>query len=120
MRFGPENQIEPRVNDVMLFIPKKYYHINKYWVDKHSSWVKYKYLYNLNDSDMGFMLDTYHDADSHKDYNPLYYLVGRKEKPYTVSGNKKIPAYYRLHQTPSDDMQERLAPTNIVVKMGFW
>ena len=26
---------------------------------------------------MGFLLNTYHDADSYKDYNPYYYMVGR-------------------------------------------
>ena len=28
---------------------------------------------------MGFLLNTYHDADSYKDYNPYYYMVGRDQ-----------------------------------------
>lgn len=117
---GPDNQIEPRVNDSMLFIPKNYMYINEYQHDTHASWIKYKYTFNLKDNDMGFILNTYHDADSHKDFNPLYYFVGRKEKLYVVSGDMKIPAYYQLNPDNNADMNKRLEPTNIVTKIGPW
>ena len=31
------------------------------------------------------MIHTYHDSDSYKDYNPLYYIVNRPESKETHS-----------------------------------
>ena len=64
--FIPHHKINghPRVNDTMLFIPNKYF----------------KYLTKISIyHDLGTMLYTYHDSDSKKDYNPIYYIVNRPQ-----------------------------------------
>ena len=73
--------IHPRVNDMMLYIPKKYIDwFKQNRIDlSHDTWYelveKYKFDYNQLDT----MLTTYHDSDSAKDYNPNYYIVNRPE-----------------------------------------
>jgi hypothetical protein len=107
-RAGPHNQIEPRVNDAMLFIPKPFFHIHRYWFDTHTSWIQYKYTCMLSDKNMGFIIESYHDSDSYKDMNPVYYFVGRCEHGYSICNNTKIPAYYQLHPDKDSNMDERL------------
>ena len=34
---------------------------------------------DLTYEDLGTIINTYHDSDSSKDYNPLYYIVNRPE-----------------------------------------
>lgn len=78
----------PRVNDTIVFIPRKYFDLIYYnigiktyheaikdYID-HSDKID-KPLHLSNDFD--FFLRTLHDSDSAKDYNPLYYLVSRPE-----------------------------------------
>jgi len=69
----------PRVNDMMLFIHKKYYN----YIDKieicHESWYNLMITTDLTYQDLNIMLDTYHDSDSEKDYNPIYRIVNRGE-----------------------------------------
>jgi hypothetical protein len=62
-----------------MYIPKKYFMITKKFHIDHDAWKHYIHNYKLKNQDMGFMLNTYHDADSYKDYNPLYYMVGRPQ-----------------------------------------
>lgn len=73
----------PRVNDTMLFIPKNMFNadfiINKKVSLIHKSWFIYVNDYKLNFDDLSVYLDTYHDSDSAKDFNPLYYIVSREE-----------------------------------------
>jgi len=75
----------PRVNDTIFFVPKKYFNFIKYisynnnCSDGHNNW---KYLVEngkLSYDDIDTMINTYHDSDSEKDYNPLYYIVNREE-----------------------------------------
>jgi hypothetical protein len=71
---------EPRIADTMIFIPHQYFflfNLNIYL--NHDSWFMYKNEYNLTNNDMDFIIDTYHDSDSYKDLNPLYYMVSRPE-----------------------------------------
>jgi hypothetical protein len=69
----------PRVNDMMMFIPKKYFNfINKFWLC-HESWFNLIEYHELTYEDLDTMLNTYHDSDSSKDFNPIYYLVNRPE-----------------------------------------
>lgn len=70
---------DPRVNDTMLFIPKKYYNYIKKIIINHDSWRDLIRKTNLTYDDLDTMLKTYHDSDSYKDYNPIYYIVNRKE-----------------------------------------
>lgn len=69
----------PRVNDMLLFIPNKYYKYIKNIIIGHNTW---NYLINNTDltyDNLDTMINTYHDSDSLKDYNPLYYIVNRSE-----------------------------------------
>ena len=69
----------PRVNDMLLFIPKKYY---KYLTNInicHETWYQLVENTQLKYDDLDTMINTYHDSDSAKDYNPLYYIVNREK-----------------------------------------
>lgn len=69
----------PRVNDMMLFIPKKYYKYIKHFSCNHYTWRDLMKNTDLTYDDLDTMINTYHDSDSYKDYNPLYYIVNRPE-----------------------------------------
>jgi len=73
--------IHPRVNDMMMYIPNKY--INFFKQNNfnlfHNTWFDLVEIYNFNYSELDMMLNTYHDSDSAKDYNPIYYIVNRLE-----------------------------------------
>jgi hypothetical protein len=72
----------PRVNDMMMFIPKKYYtylqYIN-YSPTGHNQWHDFIENTDLTYDCLDTMLNTYHDSDSAKDFNPLYFIVNRPE-----------------------------------------
>jgi len=70
---------DPRVNDTMLFIPKKYFTYIKSITINHDTWRNLVRRIGLTYDDLDAMLITYHDSDSYKDYNPIYYIVNRKE-----------------------------------------
>ena len=67
----------PRVNDTMMFIPKKYFSYLDIKLG-HDSWAD---LINrsLTYEDLDMMLTTFHDSDSQKDFNPIYFIVNRPE-----------------------------------------
>ena len=79
--------LHPRVNDTMMFIPKKYFNFIKKFNIKtsvkntrglsHNSWHDLIVLHKLSYDDLDMMLNTYHDSDSAKDFNPIYYIVNR-------------------------------------------
>jgi hypothetical protein len=69
----------PRVNDMMLFIPKKYYKYLQNITICHEIWYNLMHSTDLTYDDMDTLIHTYHDSDSCKDYNPLYYIVNRPE-----------------------------------------
>jgi hypothetical protein len=70
----------PRINGMMTFIPKKYYDYLKYFQDiQHNTWRDLVITTDLTYDDMDTMIHTYHDSDSYKDMNPLYYIVNRPE-----------------------------------------
>jgi hypothetical protein len=71
---------DPRVNDTSLFIPKKYYKYIKNVVLCHDLWHLLVNNTDLNYDDMDVLINTYHDSDSSKDNNPLYYIVNRSER----------------------------------------
>lgn len=72
--------IHPTNNDMIIFIPKKYFiYLSKFDLTYHATW---KYLIekaNLTINDLDTMINTFHDSDSEKDYNPLYYIVNRSQ-----------------------------------------
>jgi hypothetical protein len=67
---------DPRVNDMMMYIPKKYFR----YLDRielcHETWNQMVSI-GIRYEDIDMMCDTYHDSDSEKDYNPYYYIVNR-------------------------------------------
>ena len=69
----------PRISDTMLFIPKKYFEYIKNVVVGHSTWHILIQDTDLTYRDMDTLLNTYHDSDSEKDFNPIYYIVNRNE-----------------------------------------
>jgi hypothetical protein len=70
----------PTNNDMIIFIPNKYFiHLSSFDLTYHCTW---KYLIlnaKLTDNDLDTMINTFHDSDSQKDFNPLYYIVNRPE-----------------------------------------
>lgn len=83
--------IHPRVNDTMMFIPKKYYkyltyiHYNP---DGHDQWNYFIENTDLTYNELDTILNTYHDSDSSKDFNPIYYIVNRPES--TIQHDEEI------------------------------
>jgi hypothetical protein len=67
----------PRVNDMLLFVPKKYYKYLGKIIIGHETWHQITKSGALTSNDLDTMIHTYHDSDSAKDYNPLYYIVNR-------------------------------------------
>lgn len=84
--FSPHNIVKdkdnlyPRVSDIIMFTPKKYYFIFKNYNFElnHFSWKNLVKDFNIKKEDIDTMLYTYHDSDSAKDYNPIYQIVNRK------------------------------------------
>jgi hypothetical protein len=66
----------PRVSDTMIFIPKKY-NLSLITLN-HDSWYELC-VKGFAYSDIDVMINTYHDSDSSKDYNPLYTIVNRNK-----------------------------------------
>ncbi len=73
----------PFPTDMIMFIPKNLFNkINFSEIEIfHSMWKWFVDSSNLSTEDIGYMLDTMHDSDSAKDWNPLYRLANR----YSVS-----------------------------------
>ena len=82
--------IHTRVNDTMVYIPKIY--IDFFKQNRvnltHETWYDLVEKYNFNYNQLDTMLNTYHDSDSAKDYNPIYYIVNRPEN--SIHTTKKI------------------------------
>jgi hypothetical protein len=70
---------DPRVNDMLLFIPKKYFNYIKNIIIGHDLWHILIRDTQLTYDDMDTIINTYHDSDSYKDFNPLYYIVNRNK-----------------------------------------
>ena len=81
------NHNHPRVNDMLLFIPKKYYNNIKNIEVSHNTWAILMERTQLKYEDLDTMIHTYHDSDSAKDFNPLYYIVNRYESTHWSSEN---------------------------------
>jgi hypothetical protein len=80
--------IYPPSNDMIIFIPKRYFnYLSKINLSSHCTW-KGLLENNLSNNDLDTMLDTFHDSDSEKDLNPLYYVVNRPSK--TVWHDEKL------------------------------
>lgn len=72
----------PRVSDLMVYVPKKFYDllIKKIHILCHEGWYNIQHEEGMDcKKDVTFIIKTYHDSDSAKDWNPLYYIVNREE-----------------------------------------
>lgn len=91
--FEPHHKIgnHPRINDMMLYVPKKYigFFKEKGIELSHRSWFELVERHKFDYCELDTMLNTYHDSDSAKDYNPIYYIVNRPESK-THRTSKKI------------------------------
>nr|QFG74636.1 MAG: hypothetical protein [Megaviridae environmental sample] len=70
--------IHPRVNDTIMFIPNKFFNLLKKIKLDHKTWYQLIVSLKLKYEDLDTILNSYHDSDSAKDYNPIYYIVNRK------------------------------------------
>ena len=79
--------IHPRVNPMMIYVPKKYYqhivpHID---ISCDSIWESLITNANLTLEDMDVMIPTYHNSDSENDFNPLYLIANRPQSDTWLS-----------------------------------
>jgi hypothetical protein len=80
----------PMVNEIFQYFPKKYYYVLNEYNAYGESWRDYHKKFHIPHSKMDFMVDTRHDSDSYKDYNPYYRFVGRPECTIWHDRGKKI------------------------------
>lgn len=71
----------PRIADVMSIVPRKFYAhmhgaMNSFG---HETWSHLAREHGMGKDQMGFLLRTYHDSDSYKDWNPIYFISDRPE-----------------------------------------
>lgn len=71
----------PRVSDMTLFIPKNLFYVIPNMIVCHELWQILADNHKISYDDLDTMINTYHDSDSYKDFNPLYYIVNRPENP---------------------------------------
>ncbi len=84
----------PRVSDLMVYIPKKFFYLveNKKINFGHDGWFHLK----NQGIDQNLIINTLHDADSAKDWNPLYRISGRPESDVWWSLNFYIDENYQV------------------------
>ena len=81
---------QPQPNYMMIFIPKKYFNHLENMVIGHEAWYEYINTLKMTHDDLDVMIDTYHDSDSNKDFNPMYYIVNRPENKVWHDENEKF------------------------------
>lgn len=105
----------PRVSDTMEFIPKRFLsRVKRSFHLSHEAWHRYVNE-GMQSEDIGFMVDTFHDSDSAKDYNPIYRMASRKDcpkwySPNLVVGPDRSPARCLRHIAYPDWRQPITAP----------
>jgi len=92
---GFTDKKDPEVVDLILFVPKKHFHIldSKFKLN-HNAWTYYKKQYNLTNDDLGFMTDKRFDSNSYLDLNPFYVISGRPENKKQHTAEKTNPEDY--------------------------
>jgi hypothetical protein len=80
----------PRVNPTCEFIPKKYFQVLYNVSVQHSAWRHYHEIFHIPNSKLGFMVNTYHDANTFNDFNPYYKMISRPESMTWHDAGKKI------------------------------
>lgn len=71
----------PRINGMFFLIPNKYFNLLSYYNInyEHNTWSDFVRQQKATNADFDVLIDTYHDSDPYKDWNPLYYLCCRDE-----------------------------------------
>jgi hypothetical protein len=80
----------PRVCDTFISIPKKWFHIIMNIEFYHSSWKLLMENQHLTMKNIDTVIKTYHDSDSEKDLNPLYYITNRPQCQTSYNNEKQI------------------------------
>lgn len=79
----------PRVTDMMIFVPRELYPYLMSGMVCHEGW----YILcqsGLDNTKINTMINTYHDSDSQKDWNPIYRVVNRPESNRWDTPNETI------------------------------
>ena len=81
-----------RVNDVMVFVPRTFFDM---FFDKKLC-LCHEFLAHHSPENVCYFIDTHHDSDSFKEWNPLYRIINRDE---TLHWRSVDPIYnYRFPQ----------------------
>lgn len=75
----------PRVCDTFIIFPKKHFNVFQNIDIGHHSWIYLMENNNICLKQIDTMIHTYHDSDSEKDMNPLYYIVNRPQRDLTYN-----------------------------------
>ena len=107
----------PQVSDTILFIPKKYYKYirNIKLAPEHLAWLYLMTQTDLTIYDLDTMLNTFHDSDSAKDWNPLYYIVNRWQCPKFHSRGHIFDKYdfYKRYNPKYNPYKKQINPQKI-------
>jgi hypothetical protein len=85
--------------------------MNKFVIG-HGLWKHLIKNTNLTYNDMDTMIRTYHDSDSFKDYNPLYYMVNREQSQTFHSQGCIFNKYEYLKNVKIKPKNNRVIPQN--------
>lgn len=114
----------PRVSDTMLVIPNTFFHLLYPRVAfslYHDTWSQLHEL-GIEDEHIDLIVNTYHDSDSEKDWNPLYYICNRPESStwhsvdYFVGESKKMVHIHDSDNTMYDLVKNEYDQHVVVVE----
>lgn len=110
----------PRVSDNMMFVPKRHLlKIRKKLFLSHDSWPNYLNQNVLTNDEMGVMVNTYHDSDSAKDYNPLYRIVNRPASKWWYGTGYEVGPDMKPRENPDKNKFPDWNCTEILGKFGM-
>jgi hypothetical protein len=86
----------PRVADLILLVPRNLFNLirDRKISLNHDSYEHYL-AHGLKNTDIGFLVDTFHDSDSQKDWNPIYKIVNRPETTRWHDRGRKISDVFK-------------------------
>ena len=87
----------PKISETLLFFPRRYYRLFEAFTEDvghfHEVLLQMKYMDSMLEHSP--YINTYHDADSFYDFNPLYRMVSREETLTTETHpNLKYPDHF--------------------------
>ena len=82
------NITSPSVNPIIMYVPNNYFNIINEIDVEHMSWHFLKKKYNYDTEQIGFMLNTHHDANTYTGWNPYYKFIGRDESQIWIDKDK--------------------------------